>query len=63
MGVLTKRLRKLEQQAYDSNRLIVLIERYPGQGREQALKEAGLDGINGGDHCVVFIDVDDAGVL
>ncbi len=63
MGINTKRLRKLEQQTYGSNRLIVLFERFPGQGREEAMVEAGLDGINEDDHCIVFLDFADAGCL
>ncbi len=63
MGINNKRLKKLAQQSSASNRLIVLIASYPGQGREQPMLEAGLDGINKDDRCIVCIDFADAGVL
>lgn len=63
MGINTKRLRKLEKESNSSNRLKVIFESYPGQGREEALIEAGLEGINEADHCIVFIDTADAGLL
>ena len=63
MGINTKRLRKLEQESNSSNGLKVIFERYPGQGRKQAMVEAGLGGINEDDPCIVFLSVADAGVL